>query len=135
MKIILKILFFPVTFPYYILKWLGGSSSSTTDTKGNKNVENKVLPTVTIESNKATEFQILVKHFLCKQLFRKQMTFDSVNVYNCHGKMLRNLNRQFGKEVVNELVNCLVVGCIDRDSENIWTTFEDVCIKGNSCET
>ena len=59
MKTILKILFFPVTFPYYILKWLGGSSSSTTDTKGNINIENKVLPTVTIEPNKATEFQIL----------------------------------------------------------------------------
>ena len=80
MKTILKILFFPVTFPYYFLKWLGGSSSSTTNTKTNINVENKVLPTVTIEPNKATDVQILeVKWNGSEKSIRVKYKVNSIN--------------------------------------------------------
>ena len=72
MKIIftlIKVVLLPVTFPYYILKWLlsgsssassGSSSAGSNSSKtGQKNAEAFILPDVSIDPKRSSDFEII----------------------------------------------------------------------------
>jgi len=59
---LVKFLLLPVTFPYYILKWLfsGSSSSSVKSTAtGKNNSETFTLPDVSIDPKQSSDFEII----------------------------------------------------------------------------